>query len=117
VCRGDLKVTPLDIRGTKPIEHNVRDRAGSDSLDSLTGANTTNFRSFERSQQPWENSPRPRDIVVRHDYDTCLDLGDSLTDLDTLVRNRYMEESNIRRFESLDKIYELLVLVRRGDQE
>ncbi len=117
VCRGDLKVTPLDIRRTKPIEHNIRDRAGPDSLDSLTGPDTPNFRTLERSQQPWENGSRPRDIVVRHDCDTGLHVGDSLTNLDTLVRDRYVEYSDIRSFKGLDKSYEFLVLVGRGDQE
>ena len=117
VGRGDLEVSSLNICSSQPIEQKFGNGTRSDSLDSLTGAYTTNLCVFKGSKEPGYDCPRPRDIVVCHDNDVSLDLGNSLTNLNTLVRNWDVENTNIRCFQRLHKCEKPLIFVRSCDQE
>lgn len=115
-CR-DLEVSSLNVCSPQPVVNSGHNRTRSDSLDSLTRANASDFRIFEWSQQPGQNCARPRDIVVCHDYDGRLDLRDGFADLDPLVCNWDLKNSNIGGLESLCKFDKLGVFAGRGDQE
>lgn len=99
MCRRDFEVASLNVGSPEPIETKCIKRSRANSLDSLVGSNSANLRIFERSEQPGQNCAWPRDIVVCHDDDGSLDLGDRLADLNSLICNRHVECADIRRLQ------------------
>lgn len=113
----DFKVASLNVSRSEPIITKLDDCAGLKSFHSLTRADTTHLRIFKRCQKPGQDGAGPRDIIVCHDNDGSLHLWNRLADLDPLVCDRDMEDSDICRLQRLDKGNELLVFVGSRDQE
>ena len=114
-CR-DLEVAPLNVRRAQPVVASRQERPRSNSLHALVWSYTTHPRIFEGGQKPRENGAWPRDIVVCHDNNGRFDLGNCLADLNSLVCNRRLENSNVRSLESLSELDKLVVFVGSRDQ-
>ena len=113
-CR-DLEVSSLDICRTEPIVYIFTELSRSDSLDALTGTHAADFSVLEGSQEPGKDCVWPRDIIIRHDNESSLDLGNGLANLDALIRNWNMEDTDIGSFQRLSEIEESLIFVRGRD--
>lgn len=111
----DLEVPSLDICCSEPIEHKFGDVAACQPLNSLTRSHATHLCVFKWGQEPGKDGVWPRDIVVGHDDNGCLDFGDGLANLHPLVCNRYMEDPDVRNFERLGEFRKLLVFIRSGN--
>jgi hypothetical protein len=117
VSRRDFEIPSLNVCPTQPIEASGQKRSRSYPLDTLAGANATNLEVLERCQKPGKDCFGPRDIVVCHDDERRLDLGNSFTDLNPLIRNGNLENSDVRDFQGLHKASKFLIFVHSCDQQ
>lgn len=96
VVRGrDLEVAALNVGCSEPIPGSSGPRSLELALDSLAGSNTTNLVVFEGGQDPGNESGWPRHIVIRHDGDSGRYLRESFTDLNALVGNGGIQNTNV----------------------
>lgn len=68
VMRGrNLEVAPFKIIRSEPVVTPSKNRATRQPLDLLAYADSANLRDLQSSQQPWQDSRRPRHVVI-HKY-------------------------------------------------
>lgn len=113
---GDLEVATLNVGRTKPVEDTSGPVALPDALNSLAGADTTDLGVLEGSENPGHEGRGPGNIVVGHDGDLGGNLGKSLADLETLVRDRSGEDLDIGVRKAASELLESGVLLNRGDE-
>lgn len=97
VSRRDLEITTLNVCCSKPVPAFSRPVPTSVSPYPLTGANTPDLGVVEWGKNPRHQRRRPSDIVICHDDDTCLDMGQCFTDLEALVGNTAAQHSDVPR--------------------
>lgn len=112
VVRGrDLKVAALNVCGAEPVPDAHRPRGRPLTLDSLTGTNAAHLGVLEGGQDPGHQRRRPRDIVVGHDGNGSLNAGQSLADLEALVGNGRVHDTDLGVVERPGQLVESLALV------
>lgn len=95
VVRGrDLKVATLNIRRAEPVPQATRQRRVPFATNTLVCADTPHLGILKWSKNPWHESRGPGHIVVRHDGNGSLDMGQGLADLKALVGNGSIEDAN-----------------------
>lgn len=103
MCSRNFEISSLNISSPEPVEDIFRNRSRFEALDSLARSDAAHFRVFEWSKKPGKNGARPRDIIICHDYERCVDFWNSLTDLNTLVGDGNMEYADVRHLQCFDE--------------
>lgn len=117
VCSRDFKVAAFNVSSTQPVPSLGRPRTVVLPSNPLASSNTADFRIFEWSQNPRHKSRGPSHIVVRHDSDGRLNLGEGLAHLKALVRDGGVQNSNFGKDQRVSQLLKLLSLVMRSDQD
>lgn len=113
----DLEVATLDVCGAKPVEDASRQRTVPNALYSLTGSNAAHLRIFERRENPGHQGGGPGHIIIGHDGDLRLHIGESLADLKTLVGNGSGQNLDVGMRKAVGELLKSTVLVACGDKE
>ncbi len=117
VVRGrNLKVATFDVSRAEPVPKAARQRRIPFATNALVCTDTTHLGILKRSKNPWHESRGPGHIVVRHDGNGSLYMGQGLADLKALVGNWGVEDANGGVSKSSGKLVQILPLVVGRDQ-
>lgn len=117
VSSRDLKVSALNVGGTKPVVDPGLPVTLGLAADALACADTTNLGVFEGCEDPGDQGGGPRDIIVGHDGDGGADTRESLAHLEALVGNGCPEDADTDRRQSFGELLERLKLVSGGHED
>lgn len=91
----DLKVASLNVRCAEPVPALLDPGAVAFSADTLAGADSANLLVLKGGQNPGHQSRGPGNIVIGHDDNAGVDLGQSLAYLQALVGDAAAQDSNV----------------------
>lgn len=82
----------------------------------MAGTDATDLRIFKWSQNPGHECRRPSHVVVGHDCNRSLDLGQGFTNLKTLIGNGGIENPDLGIRKRVRQLLEILAFVVCGDE-
>lgn len=113
----NLEVAALNVGGSEPVPDSNRPGCVPLTLDPLAGTNTSDLGIFEGSKDPGHERRRPGNIIVSHDSDLRLNLGQGLADLQSFVGNWSVQDTDTREIERICKSLEVLAFVVSSNED